>query len=173
VGGGTAGGRRQLVEVEYLLWAFSDNEEVAREWLQADRDTLRKFFAPATIRQRSNGKFRASEYQFHCNFGGHPSPDSTRVLVHHGHCLPADVIWADLANHLQRVWDRSMAVWQKLHDARALVPDPPSLRDALIGEKTVFFTHDHAPTPGSSGLASCLIEPETGRIEVTVVSPSE
>jgi hypothetical protein len=162
---------RQLVEVEYLLWAFSANEEVARDWLQSDRDTLLKFFSPATIRGRSNGEFRASEYQFHCNFGGHPSPDSTRLLVPHGHCLPAGVIWADLANHLQRIWDRSTAVWQKLHSAGALVRDPPSLLDALIGEKTV-FTHDHAPATGTSDLASSLIDAETGRIDITFVSPS-
>lgn len=163
---------RQVVEVEYLLWAFSEHDEVARDWLQSDQTTLRNFFRPATIRKRSNGEFRDSEYHFHCNFGGHPSPDSTRLLVGHGHCLPTGVILADLAGHLQRLWDRSTVVWQQLHNSGALVPDPPSLLDALSRKPTACRRHDHPGAVLGSDQASTAIDRATGRVDITFPAPS-
>ena len=158
---------RQLVEVEYLLWAFSNDEGVAREWLQADRATLLDVFSPAAIRKRANRRFNASEYETHCNFGGHPSPSSVRLLAGHGACLPVEAFWADLATHLERVWDRSIDVWKELLVAGAFLREPPTLRAMLLGE--VGLRHDHIPE-SQPDLLSCKVNPDTGRIMITVAS---
>jgi len=95
---------RQIVETEYLTWAFAHDTEEARRWPNADDDELRNFFSPRELRRRSQGAFRVEEYRSHCAVGGHPSPKSRSLLSSHSAAVPVDWLWTDLAMHLSRLW---------------------------------------------------------------------
>lgn len=71
---------RQLVEVEYLAWAFEKNDEECRRWLRSTPKERHSFFTPAKLRQSADGHFRSADYSFHCELGGHPVPSSWRLL---------------------------------------------------------------------------------------------
>lgn len=57
---------RQLVEVEYLAWAVTNDPDDAWEWLKSDRQTRLQRWQPGKIRQRSDGRFPNSDYHAHC-----------------------------------------------------------------------------------------------------------
>src|SRR6184192_1718719 len=53
---------RQLVEVEYLLCLFAEDQDEPLKWASMDLDTVRKEYQPARMRERCGNRFRASEY---------------------------------------------------------------------------------------------------------------
>jgi hypothetical protein len=53
---------RQLVEVEYLAWAFAEDQDEATSWLRSSREARINRWQPRHLRQRSKGRFRASDY---------------------------------------------------------------------------------------------------------------
>ncbi|QNE35871.1 hypothetical protein [Leifsonia shinshuensis] len=65
---------RQLVEVEYLSWAVTNDPDDAWDWFESDRRTRLERWQPGKIRQRSEGLFPNSDYHDHCEAGGHPIP---------------------------------------------------------------------------------------------------
>ena len=65
---------RQIVEVEYLTWAFANNERDAVDWLDSTHQERMSLFTPARLRDLSDGRFNARDYQHHCEQGGHPVP---------------------------------------------------------------------------------------------------
>lgn len=71
---------RQLVEVEYLAWAFNARDNDAERWLRSTAEERRGFFTPAKLRQAAQGKFRGKDYGHHCEMGGHPVPRSAILL---------------------------------------------------------------------------------------------
>lgn len=111
---------RQVIECEYLVALFGQDVEAAREWLNADEDALRTYWSPAKMRARSGGTFRASEYQSHCQVGGHPSPKARALLSSHSIAVAPDHIWADLALHLGRLWARVEQLAERLGYGRPL-----------------------------------------------------
>lgn len=96
---------RQIVEVDYLAWAFADDHKTAAEWLHADRETRRRFWTPAELRKRSGGRFLASDYWHHCDLGGHPTPEAMLLLPDHQRRVESAFLWVELASHLHHVWD--------------------------------------------------------------------
>jgi hypothetical protein len=72
---------RQLVEVEYLAWAFGEDQEEAALWLRSSRDDRLQRWQPRHLRQRSQGRFRGADYAQHCELGGHPTPQGVRALI--------------------------------------------------------------------------------------------
>ena len=46
---------RQLVEVEYLAWAFAANDSDASKWLRSTKREREEFFRPARLRSNSGG----------------------------------------------------------------------------------------------------------------------
>ena len=56
---------RQLVELEYLSWAFAEDHDEAANWLRSDRTERMRRWQPGQLRQRSNGQFRGSDYTDH------------------------------------------------------------------------------------------------------------
>lgn len=58
---------RQLLEIEYLLWAFAHDDEGARRWLNAADDELWQMFRPQTLRNRASGIFRGEQYRVEVN----------------------------------------------------------------------------------------------------------
>jgi hypothetical protein len=97
---GAAALSRQIVEVEYLTWVFSDDPSEAARWARVDTRTDQSF-RPGPTRKR--GEFRLGEYRAHCEMGGHPDPRASHLF--------AAVRWdtaralrVDLAQHLRAVW---------------------------------------------------------------------
>lgn len=94
---------RQLVEVEYLAKAFECENEVAAEWLRADREVRREFWSPERLRRRAGGVFLRTDYWHHCDRGGHPTREGMSLLPGHAK-MNSGYIWVDLAGHLKSIW---------------------------------------------------------------------
>jgi hypothetical protein len=99
-----AGVVRQLIEAQYLVFLFAGDLALAEEWLMADDRSLRKWWSPASMRQRSQRRFQDAEYRVHCEMGGHPVPKGRRLLKDHSFPLDRRSGWADLAQHATAIW---------------------------------------------------------------------
>jgi|SRR5581483_1204959 len=77
---GAAALLRQLVEAEYLAWAFAEDRVEAAAWLRSTNEKRREMWQPKHLRERSGGRFRAIDYAHHCECGGHPTPSAKRLL---------------------------------------------------------------------------------------------
>lgn len=76
---------RQLVEIEYLAWAVTNDPDDAWEWFTSDKKTRLSRWQPGKIRQRSEGRFPNKDYHDHCEIGGHPVPEpAMNVLDNRG-----------------------------------------------------------------------------------------
>ncbi len=109
---------RQLVEVEYLAWAFETRDEDAAIWLRSDKKLREGFFRPAKLREAAKGKFRSRDYGFHCELGGHPVPQGTVLLQ--GDEGTAQLLLSDLLGHAGRIWDHLVG-WARAHDPYGLM----------------------------------------------------
>ncbi len=96
---------RQLVEVEYLAWAFAEDHAEAESWLRSTKDERLGKWQPRHLRERSQGRFRGKDYGYHCEVGGHPTPDAVQVLPEHSARSSASWWWLELAIHGVSVWD--------------------------------------------------------------------
>lgn len=96
---------RQLVEVEYLAWAFAEDDAEAAEWLRASKSDRLAIWQPRHLRDRSRGRFRAADYGFHCELGGHPTPNGRQLLPDHTFRLPVEWLWLELAIHGSSAWE--------------------------------------------------------------------
>jgi hypothetical protein len=94
---------RQIVECEYLCWAFSEDQDEARKWLSATRVERLNFWSPKHMRARSHDEFRGKDYAVHCEIGGHPTPRSF-ILLHATRTMPINAIWLELTTHLANTW---------------------------------------------------------------------
>lgn len=101
---------RQLVEIEYLAWAFDARDNDAERWLRSTVDERREFFSPAKLRHAAEGKFRGKDYGYHCEMGGHPVPQATTLLS--ADILVAQLLLTDLLGHSGRIWDHLLD-WSK------------------------------------------------------------
>lgn len=100
---------RQLVEVEYLAWAFEARDRDGERWLRSNREERESFFAPRKLRAAAGGRFRSRDYGYHCELGGHPVPDGTLLLGAEA-ALVSQLVLADaLAG---RFWDH-MVGWAR------------------------------------------------------------
>ena len=95
---------RQMVEIEYLVWAFNEGNITPTMWLNSTHQQRLKLFAPRVIRQTSRGRFLDIDYQGHCEMGGHPTPKGAGFLADNGQKL-CQVFLADVIIHGWRVWD--------------------------------------------------------------------
>jgi hypothetical protein len=123
---------RQLVEVEYLAWAFAEDEEEAMNWLRSSREERMRFWRPSHIRKRAGGRFRGLDYSLHCEAGGHPTPEGNGLLPG-GPRVESDFFaWNDLIFHGLSVWDYALSAADRFeygNEIRAL-PEAESLRAA-------------------------------------------
>lgn len=98
---------RQLLECRYLLTLQSERRDEAAEWMTSTRSEVIARFMPAQMRRRSAKDFRVSEYQSHCDSGGHPSPAGRKLLRRHDEWrdFSSRWLWLDLAQHLTELWE--------------------------------------------------------------------
>lgn len=94
---------RQLVEVEYLAWAFEANHDEASRWLRSSKGERMTFFTPAKLRKAANGRFRSVDYGHHCEMGGHPTPQSWQLLG--DDAAASQLMLSDALGHTGRIWD--------------------------------------------------------------------
>lgn len=59
------------------------------------------------MRSWSLGRFDVDEYSRHCEIGRHPRPAAWALVDRHhlSSANPSTLLWADLANHVVRLWD--------------------------------------------------------------------
>lgn len=120
---------RQLVEVEYLTWAFAEDENEAMNWLRSDREERLRLWQPGHVRKRAEGRFRGSDYALHCEAGGHPTPEGNRLLRSTDQKEPDFFAWNELLFHGLSAWDYTLAAADRLGyggEIRAL-PEAESL----------------------------------------------
>ena len=104
---------RQMVEIEYLAWAFRTRDREGARWLRSSAEERRSFFTPAKLRKAANGKFRSEDYGHHCEFGGHPVPGSFALLQNSQ--TMSQLLVADLLGHTGRIWDHLVG-WSEGRD---------------------------------------------------------
>jgi hypothetical protein len=98
---------RQIVEVEYLAWAFESRDKDAERWIRSNDDERREFFRPAILRKASQGMFRGLDYGYHCDLGGHPTPRASLLLA--GDSTTSQLLLSDLLGHVGRIWNHVAA----------------------------------------------------------------
>lgn len=96
---------RQLVEVEYLTWAFVEDQEEAASWLRSTRQERLQRWQPRHLRDRSQGRFRGQDYAEHCEVGGHPTPHGVRALFAAETATTTEIIMSEAANHGTSAWE--------------------------------------------------------------------
>lgn len=101
---------RQLVEIEYLAWAFETKDKEGERWLRSTRSERQSFFTPSKLRKAADGHFRGRDYGFHCELGGHPVPGAATLLNQDQ--VVAQLLLSDLLGHTGRIWNH-IASWSK------------------------------------------------------------
>lgn len=101
---------RQMVEIEYLAWAFETRDREAERWLRSNEQQRQDFFKPAKLRKAAQGKFRSKDYGYHCELGGHPVPKAALLLAED----PAisQLLLSDLLGHVGQIWNHLIG-WAK------------------------------------------------------------
>lgn len=102
---------RQLVEIEYLTWAFAFDQAEAADWLRSTNRERRNRWQPRHLRERSNGRFDSADYQQHCELGGHPTPMGARALVGtpaESQDVLTEVLWSELCHHGSNIWTNAV-----------------------------------------------------------------
>jgi len=94
---------RQIVEVEYLAWAFAARDSDAERWLRSTKEERREFFAPAKLRDAAQGRFRGKDYGYHCEMGGHPVPLSAILMG--GDDTVSQLLLSDMLGHTGHIWN--------------------------------------------------------------------
>ena len=90
---------RQMVEVEYLAWAFESWDHDAARWLSSSKDERQQLFTPANLQKAAGKKFRSKDYGYHCELGGHPVPTS-EILFCDQASIP-QLLLSDLRGHVR------------------------------------------------------------------------
>jgi len=101
---------RQLVEIEYLAWAFETKDQEGQRWLRSTRSDRQQFFTPAKLRAAAGDRFRGKDYGYHCELGGHPVPGARLLL--RDDTVVAQLLLSDLLGHTGRIWDH-IASWAR------------------------------------------------------------
>jgi hypothetical protein len=124
---------------------MSESRDEAAAWMRSSHDEIVKRFMPRHLKKRAISNFRPSEYEKHCDLGGHPNPAGRMLLRPNAgiHALAARCQWLDLAQHLSDAWDsfvKALALYdprqesgdQLYHPERS--PERGVEIDALVAE---------------------------------------
>ncbi|QQG96049.1 hypothetical protein HBE99_03565 [Mycobacteroides chelonae] len=111
---------RQLVEFEYLIWAFHQYPGSINEWALSSREIREQNWTPSAIRSRAGTEYRRVDYTAHCEFGGHPTPEG--IVRAYPDTPPAPIL-ADLASHLHSIWMMLVPLYWDVAEASLLPVD--------------------------------------------------
>jgi len=136
---------RQIVEIEYLAWAFEAQNGVGESWLRSDKRTRKNFFTPAKLRDAAKGKFRGKDYGYHCELGGHPVPEAGRLLS--GDTAIAELLLADLLGHAGRIWDHLDGLARQNENGQPILKRGQSVSDRFRRWKATDLLVDLPPPP--------------------------
>ena len=164
---------RQLVEVEYLMWAFAEDQEEAASWLRSTQQDRQQRWQPRHLRQRSQGRFRGEDYGEHCEIGGHPTPKGVRALFSGEASFTIEIIVSETAKHGVSAWRYLLlaaVVFAHRHDWDPMTLVPDELAKAVGAAEARWRGVDHVidiwqardtevrasrePSPGEQGWAS-------------------
>lgn len=126
---------RQLVEFEYLFWAFHQYPGSINEWALSSRETRERLWTPSAIRNRAGTAYRRVDYTAHCEIGGHPTPDG---IVRSYPDTPYAPIHADLASHIHSIWMMLVPLHRDLAEAALLPIDHFDLDSLNTNIETLF-----------------------------------
>jgi hypothetical protein len=135
---------RQMVEIEYLAWAFETRDRDAERWLRSNEQDRQDFFKPAKLRKAAQGKFRSKDYGYHCELGGHPVPKAAILLADDP--AIAQLLLSDLLGHAGRIWDHLVG-WAKLHNEVAILEKTPQMSSRFAEWKSKDALVDLPPPP--------------------------
>lgn len=119
---------RQVVECEELARAFLEQDGLGRAWSRSTHADRQRQWAPATVRKRVPTTWAQRDYSLHCDMGGHPSPDSGRLLHRDASAESGRLLAYDACFHLSRTW-------QLLHEA--VLRDCPQLVERVTDAAAV------------------------------------
>lgn len=126
---------RQIVEVEYLAWAFDTRDRDAQRWLRSDRKERETFFSPRKLRAASKGRFPTKDYGYHCEQGGHPVPEALKIV--RNDMVFIELLCVDFLGHTGRIWDHLIS-WSGRHTHGSAIKrrGPEMLRRFLKWKET-------------------------------------
>ncbi|WP_157124995.1 hypothetical protein [Nocardia pseudovaccinii] len=113
---------RQLVEVEYLAWAFAENSDEAGAWLRSTKQERTSQFSPRHVYRKTNNSYRSQDYELHCELAGHPTPTGLRMLGSQDPRIPEGAL-SEFINHGGGVWEHIVAVAKKLANEHSVPLD--------------------------------------------------
>jgi hypothetical protein len=140
---------RQIVEVEYLMWAFASNRAEAAKWLNSTREERHRFFRPTRLRDMSNGRFKHKDYEHHCEMGGHPVPRSLSLIGGANNPM-VQVIIIDVLLHGWRTIDSAFQWAEKKGLTDAVHIELTASRGALNAwsKEDPLYAATEGPSPG-------------------------
>lgn len=94
---------RQMVELEYLAWAFDTRNRDAERWIRSNSKERQDFFRPSKLRDAASGLFRGKDYGYHCDLGGHPTP--TALILLRNDATTSQMLLSDLLGHVLGIWN--------------------------------------------------------------------
>jgi hypothetical protein len=116
---------RQLIECGYLLTLMSESREEAAAWMTSTHRDIVNQFMVRHMRERAVRNFRPTEYEKHCDLGGHPNP-AGRTLLRSSfdqQLVSPRSHWLDLAQHLSDAWESFVGALP-LYDPRMELGNP-------------------------------------------------
>ncbi|MFI6161683.1 hypothetical protein ACIA59_17260 [Micromonospora haikouensis] len=102
---------RQLVEVEYLAWAVGHDPSDAIEWLKSTKQQRLARWQPGKIRGRADGRFPNTDYGYHCEAGGHPTPEAARTILDNRDAW-VEIALYEAAHHGSNAWHYLVGAFQ-------------------------------------------------------------
>ncbi len=136
---------RQLVEVEYLAWAFEDDKKEAEKWIVSDKEERMEFFTPVKLRKAAQGRFRSKDYGYHCELGGHPVPGAN-VLLENAE-LQAQLLLSDMLGHSGRIWDHLIRWADGENKQYAVLAQKEKMLERYVAWKQADITTKLPPPP--------------------------
>jgi hypothetical protein len=135
---------RQMVEVEYLAWAFETRDHDAERWLRSSEDERQEFFKPAKLRKAAGERFRSKDYGYHCELGGHPVPTSAILL--NGETSISQLLLSDSLGHAGRIWDHLVG-WARLQNETFVLENAAEMSSRFSEWKSRDTLVDLPPPP--------------------------
>jgi hypothetical protein len=135
---------RQMVEVEYLAWAFETRNHDAERWLRSNEQERQDFFKPSKLRRAAQGRFRSKDYGYHCELGGHPVPMA--AILFSNSPTTSQLLLSDSLGHAGRIWDHIVG-WAQFRNETVILEQIPEMSSKFSEWKSKDLLVDLPPPP--------------------------